>query len=199
MIEFLFFLVLHGYVMSGAAAPRVSTGMMAAPPPSCRPRLETPIDGRLLVEHLRVQHQAVFGRPSPRGRLVSAVAHICFENGRGKAVWNHNLGNLWAPATAPHYDVWIGRQRELYASLDDFAAGARLYWNVMSRRCPRALASFDVGDLRTAAERLRGCHYYGAPVELYIRGLLGLHGAASRLVAEMGRKGLAAQPGRESP
>jgi hypothetical protein len=199
MIEFLVLLIVHGYVMPGVVAPLVRPALVEARAPACRSRLETPIDGRLLVEHLRAQHEAVFGRPSPRGRLVSAVTHIFFENGRGKAVWNHNLGNLWAPATAPHYDVWVGGQRELYASLDDFAEGARLYWNVMSRRCPRALASFDVGDLRTAAERLHGCHYYGAPVELYTRGLLGLQGAASRLVAEMEREALATQHGGKGP
>lgn len=132
----------------------------------------TPLTTSQLVRTLRDAHVNVFGyEPSPN-RLAMAWAHVGFENGRGKLIWNYNIGNV-GPSREEHY-YYRHSQYTSYRAFDGFLDGAIVYWRVV-RRCSTALKHFNNGSPRDAAIGLKQCGYYGVEVEHYAKELSSLY------------------------
>lgn len=115
-------------------------------------RVATPHSDAELVALLGAAHLEAFGSPPSRCRLAHAWAQVCLENGRGKSVWNHNLGNITA---GPN---WKGDHYRIdnlpppdppslrFRAHDSPEAGAVDYWKLLAGKYAPALARFDVGD-----------------------------------------------------
>lgn len=167
-----------------------------APPPAAQPiapprivdRVLTPLSEAALRDALSRGHEKQFGVPPSTERLACAWAHVAHENGRGRAVYCNNLGNITAFGGWPgsYYvirvpervqknpDVWreIDMRFRAHATPED---GAADYWSVMSRRYSAALALFDQGQAHEAALELGARGYYTAHVEPYARGVESLY------------------------
>lgn len=137
---------------------------------NAKDRVQTPLSRVELMSALREGHQLAFGRQPNERRLAMAWAQVALENGQGKYTYNHNLGNLVSRAASTS-TYWNGGDRyHPYMSFATFAEGAEAYWRVLSR-CWIAVSRFDQGDPTGAAEALKRCRYYEAPVEDYAKGL----------------------------
>lgn len=138
----------------------------------------TPIGDQELMQVLQEAHVQVFGRRASRARLAMAWGQIALENGRGKAVFNHNLGNIGPFRGRPYYKLGPSRFR----SFGGFPEAARVYWELLRDRCSAAMHSFDAMDAEYTARMLRRCGYHGADVEAYARGLNSLMRSGHKLL-----------------
>lgn len=137
------------------------------------PKVETQISERDLLIILRESHIEIFKKQANKARIHMAWAQIAFENGRGKKVYNHNLGNIGSHPIKPvksYYMVSGSRFR----SFKSFHDGAKYYWKIIKDRCSSSLAYFDSGDPHMASVALRRCGYYRADLEHYSKNLSSL-------------------------
>lgn len=142
-------------------------------------RTTTPLSDIELFQVIESGHVTVLGEKVPRNRLIMAWAQVAFENGRGRKVYNHNLGNIGAasPPRSPYYVV-SGYQ---FTSFDSFELGANAYWRTINKMCSGALRRFDEGDPAGAAIMLRRCGYYRADVAHYTSNLSSLFYTGKKL------------------
>lgn len=141
-----------------------------------RPKTHTPITGAQLVDVLRNAHVSEFGKRPTRQRLSMAWAQVALENDHGKAVWNHNLGNI-GPAPSMSVAWYNHSQGVKYRAFNDANDAGRAYWRVINR-CGSALQAFDDGYPRGASEGLKRCGYYTADVNGYIDAMSTLYSQA---------------------
>jgi hypothetical protein len=137
-------------------------------------KILTEISETDLKELLAKTHLEVFNKPASDKRIHMAWAQIAFENGRGKKVYNYNLGNIGGHPTTPvlpYYRVAGSRFR----SFESFEEGAKFYWQHLKERCSGALPYFDLGDPYTASIALGKCGYYRSDVEHYLKNLSSLY------------------------
>lgn len=127
---------------------------------------KTPIQELELKKILQESHLQVFSKPASVNRINMAWAQIAFENGRGKLVYNHNLGNLGThvrKSIKPYYKVADSR----FIYFFSFEEAATAYWKVLKNKCPGSLKSFDLGDAKNSSIMLKKCKYYTADTESY--------------------------------
>jgi hypothetical protein len=134
-------------------------------------RTRTPINRIALADVLRRGHIRFFGEAPGDKRLAMAWSQVGLENGQGREVYNHNLGNIvkWSK---DHFYFRYGKHR--YRSLDTFEDGAVAYWTILNN-CPGALHAFDKGNVAASAIELKRCNYYEAPVKSYTSPLFMLY------------------------
>jgi hypothetical protein len=104
-----------------------------------------------------------------------AWAMVALENGKGKHMWNHNVGNI---GPGPKHDYYVHSNKTTYRSFPTFLDGGIAYWNTI-KRCSAVLKYFDVGNSREVALQLKRCNYYGADVSIYINGISSLYWEAT--------------------
>lgn len=140
-----------------------------------------------IVMALHAGHiEALGGEPSS-ARLIMASAQVCLETGNGRAMWNHNFGNITcAPSDGQDHFQLTAREgthadasktslrRLCYVSYEHAGEGAAAYWSALAGRYARALAAFDRGDPAEAAATLRALGYYTAPLASYRNALTSL-------------------------
>ena len=91
---------------------------------------QTPIQEEKLKEVLKETYLEVFDKPASKNTVNMAWSQIALENGKGKLVYNYNLGNIGAHvnhATRAYYKVASSRFRSFLS----FHEGARNYWKVI--------------------------------------------------------------------
>jgi hypothetical protein len=142
---------------------------------------KTPISELELTSVLQEAHMEVFGKPASKSRLSVAWAQIAFENARGTAVFNHNLGNVGPGRLHPYYKQGPARFR----SFKTFQEGARVYWEHLRDKCSAAMASFDAMNAQNTAYLLRRCGYHRTEIDLYARGLNGLMWTGLKLASDI--------------
>lgn len=134
----------------------------------------TEINEEELKEVLAKAHIAVFHKPASAKRIHMAYAQIAFENGKGKKVYNYNLGNIggnYKSPTEPYYKVAGSR----FKSFNSFYEGAIDYWLHLKSRCSMSLNYFDAGDPYTASISLKNCGYFRADLKFYQKNLSSLY------------------------
>jgi hypothetical protein len=136
-------------------------------------KVKTNISEQDLLAVLRESHTEVFGRPPNKARIHMAWAQIAFENGRGKKVYNHNLGNIGGNPIKPVKSYYMVSGYR-FRSFKNFNDGAKYYWKIIKNRCPSSLAYFDAGDPHMASVALKRCGYYRADLEHYSKNLSSL-------------------------
>jgi hypothetical protein len=129
-----------------------------------RPKELTPLTSEQLLRTLREAHVVVFGTEPSRNRLAAGWAQVALENGRGKAVWNYNLGNV-GPSSSEHF-YYMHTRAVPYRAYNGYLEGGITYWRVV-RKCGAVVQMFDRGEVRRASESLRRCNYYLADVTHY--------------------------------
>jgi hypothetical protein len=130
--------------------------------------VRTPMTRTELMVALREGHLRVFGKLPSRNRLAMAWGQVAFENGHGKLVYNHNLGNVGS--SAPDQPTYYNRgDGHWYRSHETDVDGAVAYWEVI-KRCSAALANFDWGNPNEAAKHLKRCNYFEADLDTYTHG-----------------------------
>ena len=136
-------------------------------------KVKTVIEEEELKQVLRESHIDIFNKPANENKIHMAWAQIAFENGRGKKVYNYNLGNVGGNPEKPirHYYMVAGYR---FRSFQNFKDGARCYWQILKERCSGSLKFFDAGDPYTASLYLRRCGYYRADVGHYSKNLSAL-------------------------
>lgn len=135
----------------------------------------TPLTNIQLLRVLRDSHVETFGYEPSNKRLATAWAQVALENGQGKFLWNHNIGNI-GPGSSSH-EYYIHSDYTSYRSFDGFVSGGVAYWKTIGRS-KIILRQFDQGDPSGTAISLRNSGYYGADLEQYSRGMVGLYGYA---------------------
>lgn len=137
-------------------------------------KIKTEISEAELKLILKESHADIFGFQPSQARLHMAWAQIAFENGRGKKVFNHNLGNIGSNPIKPikHYYVISGHR---FRSFENFHDGAKSYWKHLKNRCSAALNSFDSGDPKMVSYLLQRCGYYRADFNHYSQNLSSLY------------------------
>jgi hypothetical protein len=156
------------------AAMLTAPGTAATPPTAAslvQPAERTPITPEGLLDVLEKGHIEVFDAPPSKGRLRMAWAQIAFENGQGKAVFNHNLGNVGPGKRNFRVHLNDGGYYRAFSSFDE---AARTYWTHLRDHCPGALAAFSSLNAQEVSDRLRHCGYHRTEVNQYARGLSGL-------------------------
>lgn len=141
-------------------------------------KFRTDISDQQLIEVLDRSHRRIFGEEPSKNRLAMAWAQVAFENGRGRKVFNHNLGNIGKGKGQSYYLV-SGYQFRSFPSFDD---GADAYWSMLLARCSGSLRWFTDGDPRGASIMLRRCGYYRADVDHYASNLTSLYFTGRRLL-----------------
>lgn len=148
-------------------------------------RIKTPLDERDLGDVLIAGHRAAFGsEPSP-SRIAVAWAQNALEAARGKAIWNHCLGNItagpdwpgdfWTIDTEEQFTPGVWKTIHMHFRAHDSAeAGAVDWWKRMAQRYAAALPYFDRGDAAGAAVCLHGLRYFTADATVYARGMASL-------------------------
>lgn len=137
-------------------------------------KIITPISEEELKFILSETHIKVFNKPAPDKRIHMAWAQIAIENGRGKKVYNHNLGNIGTDPINPkgsYYKV-AGSKFRSFTSFED---GAIHYWQHLKKRCSSSLRYFDLGDPYTASLALNKCGYYRSDIKFYQKNLSSLY------------------------
>ena len=166
----------------------------------------TPLTEIELATALVLGHRQAFAGANPTpNRLACAWAHVAHENGRGRATWNNNFGNITCAAsyTGDYYVIHVaervqrvedGAPQDVWKNLDlrfvsheTAADGARAYWLLMAGRYKSALARFDDGDVRGGSYELNRLKYYTALPGPYTISL-------EKLTSEAHRKVLPAVP-----
>ena len=147
------------------------------------PTVRTPMTRTELLGALREGHLRVFGKLPSNNRLAMAWGQVAFENGHGKLVYNHNLGNVGA--SAPDQPTYFNKgDHHWYRNHDTFVDGAVGYWEVI-QRCQPALARFDWGNPHEAAVWLKRCNYFEADLAVYDKGFSSLfYLAKDKVIAE---------------
>ncbi len=129
-------------------------------------KVNTQIEQKELFDVLREAHISVLGTVPCDNRVTMAWAQVAFENGRGKKVFNYNLGNTGSHPTSPKRPFYrVSGHR--FRAHSNFQEGAEHYWKTILEMCSGALPAFDAGDPSQASQALRRCGYYRAPVEHY--------------------------------
>jgi hypothetical protein len=131
----------------------------------------TPIGPVQLASVLRDSHVAAFGTTPSRQRLAAAWAQIALENGHGKFIYNHNVGNVLAYKNSQDYYIVNTRKFRAYNTFED---GAKVYWFVI-QHCQNTLRQFDAGSMTNAVEQLKRCGYFEADVDTYTRTMTSLY------------------------
>lgn len=98
----------------------------------------------------------LFGRLVPPGMLALCCAIVGIENGRGRAIIQHNWGNLsgdgpagyWVPPTTP------AGQPARFQAFESHEAGARAWWRLVARRYRSVLLAGYDNDPRLAVREL---------------------------------------------
>lgn len=155
------------------------------PAKECQKNLEldkhlTSISASTLKEVLKQSHIQLFGVPASINRINMAWAQIALENGRGRFVYNYNLGNIGTHATKyirPFYKVATSRFRSFLS----FKEGAKAYWQLLYNNCPITLKVFDTGDVKASAISLKRCNYYEADLDFYYHNMRSLFVQANKL------------------
>ena len=125
----------------------------------------TPLTETQLLRALSDAHVEVFGTEPKKNRLAMAWAQVGLESGRGKYIWNYNLGNV-GPFMGTH-DYYFHSPGVKYRSFDGFLEGGIAYWKVI-KKCSAALPQFDDGQPVAATEALKRCNYFEADLDMYI-------------------------------
>lgn len=151
------------------------------------PKVATPLTEQEIVDVLSAGHASLFGTLPSTPRLACAWAHVMHENGRGRAIWCNNLGNITAFGWRAGYYVirvqervqrnpdvwkWVDLKFRAHETID---AGAVDYWKIMSGRYAPALALFDEGRAAGAAMKLSELGFFTALPEAYARSLASLY------------------------
>ncbi len=148
-------------------------------------RIATPCTEVELVAALRDGHRVAFGDvPSPE-RLGVAWSQIALESGRGKYIWNGNVGNITAGGK------WIGDfywlhvpppdpPKMRFRSYPNILTGASDYWTLLFDHYASALVAFDSGSPGEAAEVLGRLKYFLAPIAQYEKGMTSLYAEGVR-------------------
>lgn len=138
-------------------------------------KVSTPISQEQLVHVLEASHVRVFGFAPKLTKLTMGWAQVSLENGRGKYVYNNNIGNI-GPLKKGNEDFYnhLGHRGYPYRSFKTMADGADAYWHTI-KKCRAAVAAFDAGDPWQAAKSLKSCNYYMAPLEDYNKNLSSLY------------------------
>jgi hypothetical protein len=141
-------------------------------PEKRQPKTLTPLSDVQLLRILRDSHVEVFGiEPSIR-RLAMAWAQVALENGQGKFLWNHNLGNIGPGSSQQEY--YSHSSFTTYRAFEGFLLGGQAYWQTIERSTV-ILRQFESGDPRGVATSLKNSGYYGADCETYGTGMVGLY------------------------
>lgn len=136
-------------------------------------KVHTPVDHIKIFEVLCKSHKKINNKKPNDNRLSMAWAQISLENGRGKKIWNNNLGNQGPHHVKQKYYLHL-RNGWPYRSFDDLDESGISYWRIINR-CSSALQAFDAGDVNTAALYLKKCNYYGSDAESYTKTLKNLY------------------------
>lgn len=181
-----------GLTADGIVGPQTRAAAEAAQAPAEKPRevakAPTPLTEAQLLDVLRAGHVAVTGAEPSRARLACAWAQVALEHGRGKYVYNHNLGNITALGGWPgqYYvirvqervkrdpDVWKWTDLKFRAH-ETPEAGAADYWRLMLKRYASAIARFDSADPAGAALELSRLGFYTARAEHYMKAMAALY------------------------
>ena len=139
------------------------------------PKIVTPLSEVELMNVISDSHEDVFGFEPSNERLSMAWAMVAFENGRGKHMWNHNVGNI---GPGRDHDYYVHSNRTTYRSFQNFLDGGVAYWKTI-KRCSAVLKYFDIGASKEVALQLKRCNYFGADVEIYIAGISSLYWEAT--------------------
>lgn len=132
-----------------------------------RPKTATPLSQTELLVTLRESHIKLYGKAPSKRRLAMAWAQVALENAQGEVMWNHNVGNVGPRGN----DVWYKHSNlTTYRSFDNFIDGAMTYWGTVER-CGTTLKLSDLGYATMVAENLKRCGYFGADIELYVKGM----------------------------
>jgi len=140
-----------------------------------QPKIITPLTEVELMNVINDSHEEVFGFKPSDERLSMAWAMVALENGKGKHMWNHNVGNI---GPGRNHDYYVHSSKTTYRSFHNFLDGGIAYWNTINR-CSAVLKYFDVGASKEVALQLKRCNYFGADVEIYIKGISSLYWEAS--------------------
>ncbi len=150
------------------------------------PKVTTPLGQPELAAVLRDGHHGVVGTFPSAERLGVAWAQCCLEHKRGKAIYNHNIGNVTAFGGWPgdYYTidckeqtspgVWTLMHMKFRAHYD-FVDGARDYWRIITGRYASALPFFDGGSPAQAAAALRQKGYFTANLAPYAKAMVSLY------------------------
>jgi len=139
----------------------------------------TPLSGVQLMHSLREGYVEMFGEQPTKQRLAMAWAQIALENGQGKYLWNHNLGNI-GPGTSEQ-EYYVHSDYTTYRSFDGYLNGAIAYWKHISRSTI-LFKHFNEGNPHGVAISLRNSGYYGAELEPYSKGMSELYAYALNVV-----------------
>lgn len=140
--------------------------------------VQTPLTEVELMATLKDAHVEVFGAQAPAKRLAMAWSQVAFENGRGKYVYNRNIGNT--VTTLPEHNFYCVKG-QCYRSFVSFIESAKLYWATV-RHCVAALAAFDNAQSYVAAQKLKDCRYYDGDVKQYAGSMSSLYDEAVKRV-----------------
>ena len=143
-------------------------------------RVITPASKTVLINALYDGHKKVFKTTPNYKRLAMALAQINLENGHGKKIYNHNLGNV-GPRRAQKVPYFILGGSKFMAH-KSFLQGAVGYWHHLKVVCSGALPYFSTGRPVVAGYRLRACNYYTSPKVKYSRLLNILYQSAFKRV-----------------
>lgn len=174
--RFLFSLLIMSFVMT--LSTRALPKKLGGPDLNLEKKFSkhlTPLSSVQLLRVLRDSHVETFGYEPSNKRLATAWAQVALENGQGKFLWNHNIGNI-GPGS-PSHEYYIHSDYTTYRSFDGFAAGGVAYWKTVGRS-QIILRQFDQGDPGGTAISLRNSGYYGADLQQYSRGMIELYGQA---------------------
>lgn len=144
------------------------------------PKKITPATKVVLINALYNGYIKVFNKKPSLNMLSMSLAQINLENGHGKVIYNHNLGNV-GPTYKEKVPYFILGPTK-YKAHNSFTAGAIGYWSHLKHVCSSALPYFDKGNAYTASYVLRACNYYGAPKSKYAKVMAQLFLPAKRLV-----------------
>jgi len=167
-------------IFIAAAFLLMSTSTVFAGDSLRRPRTQTPTDKITLIKALQVGYVAVFNRQPDVNTLSMSLAQINLENGHGKYIYNHNLGNV-GPRWNQRVPYFILGGSKFIAH-DSFSDGAVSYWRHLKEVCPKALPYFSKGHPAVASHVMRQCKYYTASKKHYTKLLVTLYPPAKRLV-----------------
>lgn len=142
------------------------------------PMVRTPLTELELLKVLDRAHVETFHTRASPARLAMAWAHVAFENGRGRAIFNRNIGNT-VPTTSRHA-YFCTNGRGCYRSFARFEDSSAIYWLTLVG-CPAALVHFDNARAREAADALLACHYYDGDPEIYGAAMRSLFRDAQKL------------------
>jgi hypothetical protein len=138
-------------------------------------KVATPLSQEQLVIVLEASHVRVFGTVPKPTKLAMGWAQVSLENGRGKYIYNNNIGNI-GPSKKSQQDFYhhLGHRGYPYRSFKTIEEGADAYWRTI-KKCRVAVRAFDVGDPWQSAKALKSCNYYMAPLESYNKNLSSLY------------------------